>query len=547
MDPSKIRAVGDWSTPRNVKDVQRFLGFANFYRIFIKHFRRSSYQSLQSQRKLFLISRGTSGFDKLNPRFISSPLLVHPNPELPFVIVVDASDSAVGAVLSQRVGDKMQLHPCAFLSHNMSSAEKNYDIGRLYKTIKKQQINIAEPFRLILTCEYWTFFILSRNTDTMSSAQEESGIYGEKDHQHPRPTDLSELLKEGTKKSHDDAQNTKFMKDFLKGRIKRELFKELHRAEALQKDVTYFYGEDWKDTIQCSEATQAYVDRIRHLGRHKPELLVAHAYTRYMGDLSGGQVLKKVAQRALHLPNTGEGIQFLHLATGALYYTYSALEEELDRNKENPAIAPLYFPQELHRAEALQKDVTYFYGEDWKDTIQCSEATQAYVDRIRHLGRHKPELLVAHAYTRYMGDLSGGQVLKKVAQRALHLPNTGEGIQFYMFDDVTNAHKFKQLYRARLNTLELNAEVKKGMVEEAKKAFQFNMQLFEELAKIGTTLPDERQDGGEGKGDIHKHPCGLLRMSTPRGGGSTRSHGDKYSASRWHHTDIYIPITMPLL
>ncbi|XP_077130265.1 heme oxygenase 2-like [Ranitomeya variabilis] len=237
-------------------------------------------------------------------------------------------------------------------------------------------------------------------------------------HRTRRPTDLSELLKEGTKKSHDDAQNTKFMKDFLKGRIKRELFK---------------------------------------------------------------------------------------LATGAMYYTYSALEEELDRNKENPAIAPLYFPQELQRAEALQKDVTYFYGEDWKDTIQCSEATQAYVDRIRHLGRHKPELLVAHAYTRYMGDLSGGQVLKKVAQRALHLPNTGEGIQFYMFDDVTNAHKFKQLYRARLNTLELNAEVKEDMVEEAKKAFQFNMQLFEELDKIGTTLPDEGQDGGEGKGDIHKY------------------------------------------
>ncbi|CAJ0934171.1 unnamed protein product [Ranitomeya imitator] len=261
----------------------------------------------------------------------------------------------------------------------------------------------------------------------MSSAQEESGTYGaasgEEDQQPLRPTDLSELLKEGTKVSHEKAENTKFVKDFLKGRIKRELFK---------------------------------------------------------------------------------------LATGALYYTYSALEEELDRNKENPAIAPLYFPQELHRAEALQKDVTYFYGEDWKDTIQCSEATQAYVDRIRHLGRHKPELLVAHAYTRYMGDLSGGQVLKKVAQRALHLPNTGEGIQFYMFDNVTNAQQFKQLYRARLNTLELNAKAKEDMVEEANKAFQFNMQVFEELDKIGTTIPDEAQDGGlpvhDGKGDIRKCP-----------------------------------------
>ncbi|XP_075686894.1 heme oxygenase 2 isoform X2 [Rhinoderma darwinii] len=262
----------------------------------------------------------------------------------------------------------------------------------------------------------------------MSAAQEENGLYGaasreEEENQPLRPTDLSELLKEGTKESHQKAENTKFVKEFLKGRIKRELFK---------------------------------------------------------------------------------------LATAALYYTYSALEEELDRNKEDPAIAPLYFPQELHRGEALKRDVAYFFGEDWEDTIQCSEATQAYVDRIHHLGHHKPELLVAHAYTRYMGDLSGGQVLKKVAQRALHLPSTGEGIQFYMFDNVTNAQQFKQLYRARLNTLEHDAEAKKSIVEEANRSFQFNMQIFEELDKIGATIPDEPQVDGlslhDGKGDTRKCP-----------------------------------------
>ncbi|XP_071975768.1 heme oxygenase 2 isoform X2 [Engystomops pustulosus] len=269
-------------------------------------------------------------------------------------------------------------------------------------------------------------FLLSRSRRREAMSSTEYGTYGaeEEEQQQPlRPTDLSELLKEGTKESHTQAENTKFVKEFLKGRIKRELFK---------------------------------------------------------------------------------------LATAALYYTYSALEEELDRNKQHPAIAPLYFPQELHRAEALKRDVAYFYGEDWEDTVHCSQATQAYVDRIRHLGRHKPELLVAHAYTRYMGDLSGGQVLKKVAQRALHLPSTGEGIQFYLFDNVTNAQQFKQLYRARLNTLELDAEAKKSMVEEANKAFLFNMQVFEELDKIGATIPDEAQDGGlpvhDGKGDIRKCP-----------------------------------------
>lgn len=144
------------------------------------------------------------------------------------------------------------------------------------------------------------------------------------------------------------------------------------------------------------------------------------------------------------------------LATTALYFTYSALEDEMDRNKDHPAFAPLYFPMELHRKEALTKDMEYFFGEDWEEQVQCSEATRKYVERIHYVGQNEPELLVAHAYTRYMGDLSGGQVLKKVAQRALKLPSTGEGTQFYLFENVDNAQQFKQFYRARMNALDLN-------------------------------------------------------------------------------------------
>ena len=166
------------------------------------------------------------------------------------------------------------------------------------------------------------------------------------------------------------------------------------------------------------------------------------------------------------------------LATTALYFTYSALEEEIDRNKDHPAFAPLYFPTELHRKKALIRDMEYLYGEHWEEQAQCSEATRKYVERIHEVGQNEPELLVAHAYTRYMGDLSGGQVLKKVAQRALKLPSTGEGTQFYLFENVNNAQQFKQLYRARMNALDLNLETKEKIVEEANKAFEFNMQVL---------------------------------------------------------------------
>ncbi|XP_067836480.1 LOW QUALITY PROTEIN: heme oxygenase 2-like [Heptranchias perlo] len=259
----------------------------------------------------------------------------------------------------------------------------------------------------------------AKEIEELPSSVEELGMDGD----HVSPTDLSEILKEGTKESHDRAENTRFVKEFLKGRIRRELFE---------------------------------------------------------------------------------------LGTVALYYTYSALEEEMDKNAEHPGFAPLHFPLELHRREALAKDLEYFYGPDWRDQIACSEATTRYVERIRHVGEHEPELLAAHSYTRYMGDLSGGQVLKKVAQRALRLPSTGEGVEFYTFHNISNPARFKQLYRARLNTLEASGQSRERIVEEANRAFQFNMEVFEELDKIGETLGEMVQEDGvplhDGKGDIRKCP-----------------------------------------
>lgn len=166
----------------------------------------------------------------------------------------------------------------------------------------------------------------------------------------------------------------------------------------------------------------------------------------------------------------------------------------MDRNKDHLAFAPLYFPMELHRKKALIRDMEYFFGEDWEEQVQCSQATQKYVERIHCVGQNEPELLVAHAYTRYMGDLSGGQVLKKVAQRALKLPSTGEGTQFYLFENIDNAQQFKQFYRARMNALDLDLKTKEKIVEEANKAFEYNMQV---MMRVG------------------RQACGLKRHNRP--------------------------------
>lgn len=274
-------------------------------------------------------------------------------------------------------------------------------------------------------------------SEGVDESEKKNSMAPEKEN-HTKMADLSELLKEGTKEAHDRAENTQFVKDFLKGNIKKELFK---------------------------------------------------------------------------------------LATTALYFTYSALEEEMDRNKDHPAFAPLYFPTELHRKEALIKDMEYFFGENWEEKVKCSEAAQKYVDRIHYVGQNEPELLVAHAYTRYMGDLSGGQVLKKVAQRALKLPSTGEGTQFYLFEHVDNAQQFKQFYRARMNALDLNLKTKERIVEEANKAFEYNMQIFSELDQAGSMLARETLEDGlpihDGKGDVRKCPFYAAQPDKGTLGGSS--------------------------
>lgn len=161
----------------------------------------------------------------------------------------------------------------------------------------------------------------------------------------------------------------------------------------------------------------------------------------------------------------------------SLYHVYVALEEEIERNKDNPVFAPLYFPEELHRKAALERDMAFWYGTHWQEAIPYTQASRRYVQRLQEVGRKEPELLVAHAYTRYLGDLSGGQVLKKIAQKALDLPSSGEGVDFFTFPNIASATKFKQLYRSRMNSLEMTPKVRQRILEEAKTAFLLNIQV----------------------------------------------------------------------
>nr|YP_009312907.1 Heme oxygenase [Helminthora furcellata]SCW21161.1 Heme oxygenase [Helminthora furcellata]SCW24021.1 Heme oxygenase [Helminthora furcellata] len=162
-----------------------------------------------------------------------------------------------------------------------------------------------------------------------------------------------------------------------------------------------------------------------------------------------------------------------------LYFVYIAIEEQMLFNKDCELIKPIYFP-ELNRKSSLETDLLYYYGSNWENEIIASEATQIYVKRIHEVGINQPELLVAHAYTRYMGDLSGGQILKKIAQSAMNLSN-GNGTAFYDFEEITDDSKFKNHYRSQLNSIPVNQEQISDIIAEANIAFTLNMKMFQEL------------------------------------------------------------------
>lgn len=162
-----------------------------------------------------------------------------------------------------------------------------------------------------------------------------------------------------------------------------------------------------------------------------------------------------------------------------LYFVYSAMEEEMERHQQHPILSKMYF-KELNRQRSLEQDLKYYYGPLWREQITLSPAGEAYVQRIREVSNTEPELLIAHLYTRYLGDLSGGQILKNIAQRAMNLSDE-EGIAFYEFQDIPDEKQFKATYRQALDQLPIDEATVNRIVDEANAAFGMNMKMFQEL------------------------------------------------------------------
>ncbi len=145
MDKSKVETIQCWATPSSVKDVQCFLGFANFYLRFIKGYSKitTPLTTLTCKDKPFSWNpTAQAAFDILKMAFTSAPVSIHFDLAKPFIVETDASDFALGAILSQFGIDGL-LHPITFYSRKLTSAEINY------------QVYNKELMAIITTFEQW--------------------------------------------------------------------------------------------------------------------------------------------------------------------------------------------------------------------------------------------------------------------------------------------------------------------------------------------------------------------------------------------------------
>ncbi|MBW0522441.1 hypothetical protein O181_062156 [Austropuccinia psidii MF-1] len=149
MDQAKVQKILNWPPPRNLKALQSFLGFDNFYQSFIKNYSKkiSSLTSFLKKYSCFpLNEEALSQFHQLKEAFTTAPVLSHFNPSLPTIVETNASDYALGALLSQV--SYSGKHPIAFDSHKLIPAELRYEI------------NDKELLGIVWALKHWRAFLL---------------------------------------------------------------------------------------------------------------------------------------------------------------------------------------------------------------------------------------------------------------------------------------------------------------------------------------------------------------------------------------------------
>ncbi|MFF2895575.1 heme oxygenase (biliverdin-producing) [Streptomyces sp. NPDC057966] len=187
----------------------------------------------------------------------------------------------------------------------------------------------------------------------------------------------------------------------------------------------------------------------------------------FMSDLLGGRL----------------GVDAYTRYTEQLWFVYRALEEGAQALRGDRVAGP-FIRAELMRTTELERDLAHLRGADWREGLEPLPATAAYAARVAECARDWPAGYVAHHYTRYLGDLSGGQIIRDKAERTWGFARKGDGVRFYVFEGISNPASFKRDYRELLDAVDADDLEKQRIVDECKRAFALNTAVFRELGEV---------------------------------------------------------------
>ncbi|KIZ47043.1 MULTISPECIES: biliverdin-producing heme oxygenase [Rhodopseudomonas] len=189
--------------------------------------------------------------------------------------------------------------------------------------------------------------------------------------------------------------------------------------------------------------------------------------------------------KALHLEAEKSGIisDILHGAASResyalllrnLHAAYREIEAGIARHRDSRGLAPLA-AYKLDRTSAIESDLTALCGADWARTIPLLPTGEAYARRVAEVAQGDGARLIAHAYTRYLGDLNGGSLLARLLAKTLGMQP--DELSLYDFSGVSDPATLKNDYRQALEQAGAAAADPGAIIEEGALAFSLNIAL----------------------------------------------------------------------
>ncbi|MDQ0149871.1 heme oxygenase (biliverdin-producing) [Eubacterium multiforme] len=164
-----------------------------------------------------------------------------------------------------------------------------------------------------------------------------------------------------------------------------------------------------------------------------------------------------------------------------IYEIYKTIEFNLEKYRENSVVNDFAI-KKVYRTEEIYKDLKFLLGEKLSE-MRLLASTKAYIERINEVSEKQPELLVAHAYSRYLADLFGGRSIYKMLRESYEIDPKGLNYYVYdeVFEDADDMRAFVMEYHGMLNEVEFDRKLEEKFINEVSNSYIYNIAISNEL------------------------------------------------------------------